>query len=489
MFQSFCKQDDIFKHTKEVPAEMPVYEGYLYWYSDKQKWKWHLFRFDGLSFVCLSSRKVKLPRGTPIDPLDGHHQNDPILALSPTSPLLATPKKQPHEPYTDDNVVMASHCHLPSWSVNLLQVSSISLFAPTSNDKPLLLQHQQHQQVKNCFCLRTFDNKCYVLKARKHKDLDRWLFILTKAWDWARIQRQQQEEYHQEIKCPSLPPQLPPLNISSFGIKSKKSSGPPTPPLHFSTPPRHDEYDVNYTNVSLSPEKTKWIDEWRDSIQLTAMALEPDSHYTSYTAEQQPTCIFVKKKRSDEVKNWISTSYQTQDHQDYDVHYFQDANTTTDHANDTPSSTPRQRHSQDQSQPPNTPPSLHYHRSIRGKNIQIVHHDPKIAGIISATTIPIQQLLPTPPFDNHSPLHTLSKAESTQDVYNLQSTYHRRLSAPMDDTNTTCNQVISTSHSLDTTPSIVPPSIPPQSPASTTSSFLKRPLSLIKQLWLQRPSS
>lgn len=349
MFQSFCQRDEVFKHTKEVPATVPVYEGYLYWYSDKKKWKWRLFRFDGLSFICLSSRKVKLPRDTPIELLGDHEddddpiRDDPKPALSPTSPLLATPEKYPHAPYTDNSLVMASHYQLPSWSVNLLQVTSISLLTTTPhNDKPISRfqqqqqqQHQQRQQSSNCFCIRTLDEKCFILKARKHKDLDRWLFILTKAWDWTRNQRQRQEEYrlyHQETKCPSLPPQLPPLNISCFD----KSNGPPTPPPHFSPPPppsplqqqqqqqiQQDQYDIRYTNAILSPEKEKWIDEWRDSVKLTATTLpddlasrspQPDSPYgvvssTTTTAEQ------VKKKRSEEVKNWISSNYQPQDHQ------------------------------------------------------------------------------------------------------------------------------------------------------------------------------
>lgn len=194
------------------------------------------------------------------------------------------------------------------------------------------------------------------------------------------------------------------------------------------------------------------------------------------------------------------------------MQYFQDANTTTDHANDTSSSNQQHsHHSRDKAiskpQVP-TPPSLHYHRSTRGKIIQIVHHphqlhhhDDSQSMRGTTTSLPAQQQqqqqyqqLPTPPFDNHSPLHTLSKVESTQDIYKLQSNYQRRLSIPIDHNSNHSNShqnskndrplSIATSHYYPqrTQLAIVAPSLPPQ-PGSTTStsSFLKRPLSLIKQ--------
>ncbi|ORZ17679.1 hypothetical protein BCR42DRAFT_412288 [Absidia repens] len=333
MFHSFNKQDDILKNTEEVPVTVPVYEGQLGWYTEKQKWKWHLFRFDGLSFICLSTRKVKLPRDTPIEQDNNDNDNNNLQSPSPTSPLLATPK----HPYTEDsNVVMASHYQLPSWSVNLLQVTSISLLA--LNDKP---------QQRNCFCIRTTD-KCYLLKTRKHKDLERWLFILTKAWNWTQIQQQH------IISRSSLspPPQIPPLNTNPTCDSTKKiNNRPPTPPPHFNQtstkpppPPQKSQreyYEPNYTSPILSAEKEKWIDEWRDSLQSMAMP-SPMCHRTRHSTpivlndhdhspqtgapgilrphqsnRQRPVSMsflplanqpssFVKKKRSDEVKNWIS---------------------------------------------------------------------------------------------------------------------------------------------------------------------------------------
>lgn len=318
MFDSFHKQDDIFENTEEVPASMPVFEGYLYWYSDKQKWKWHLFRFDGLSLICLSTRKVKLPRDTPIETDEWTDPNMP----SPTSPLLATPI-HPYTPYAEE--VMASHYQLPSWSVNLLQVTSISLLA--MNDKP------QHRY---CFSIRTNGKKCFLIKARKQKDLDRWLFVLTKAWHWTQVQKQIQQQHPI-----TPPPRLPSLDIST-SLKDIKFKGqpPPTPPPHQTKPsPSPQEYEANYTSPILSAEKEKWIDEWRDSLRAMAMpspmchpnktslpiVSDPSpqlnnnntqSRSSSFVQQRQrPVSMVcqtteqlssgVKKKRSDEAKDWI----------------------------------------------------------------------------------------------------------------------------------------------------------------------------------------
>ncbi|KAI8093520.1 uncharacterized protein BX664DRAFT_384937 [Halteromyces radiatus] len=458
MFSSFQKQDDIFKNIEEVPATVPIYEGYLYWYTDKQKWKWHLFRFDGYSFICLSTRKVKLPCNTPIEQDSEDNSNTP----SPTSPLLATPK----QPYTEENIVMASHYQLPIWSINLLQVTSISILA--ANEK----------QQRNCFCIRTEDKRCYFLKVRKHKDLDRWLFILTKAWKWSQQQQQQQQlqqqqqqthqqqqEQQQQTQQQKQILRPPPLVTHSNAIH------PPTPPPHQSRPSslehpvqqeqeqkqeqeqNSQEYEAAYTTPVLSAEKEKWIDEWRESLRSMAMpspmchktrhstpivfndheVTNPDSP-TDHQIRQRPASMTIpltdryspiKKKRSEEVKNWISGNQQ--DHQGYDIQYFQDA-TTTDPANDTSTHYNSINNTNGQSSP-----LLHYHRSIRGKNVQIIHDNQR-----SLTPLSVPHL-PTPPFDNHSPLHVLSKVETPNDVYKqidiLQSTRQqtsRPVSASLD---------------------------------------------------------
>lgn len=89
------------------------------------------------------------------------------------------------------------------------------------------------------------------------------------------------------------------------------------------------------------------------------------------------------------------------------MNYFQDAN-TTDHANGTSS-----KHSGDEQQLQQS--SLHYHRSSRGKTVQIFndyHHHHGQQHNLHASS-------PTLPFNHHSPLSELSKIESTDDVYRL----------------------------------------------------------------------
>ncbi|ORZ12273.1 hypothetical protein BCR42DRAFT_420341 [Absidia repens] len=377
MFKSLYKRNDFSKNAKEVPATVAVYEGHLYWwYPEKRKWKWHLFRFDGLSFIYS---------------------------------------------YTKGKVLMASHYQLPSWSLNLKQVDSISLLLHDNNNNNNNKSQQQQLQQCNRFCIRTIDKEYYILKARKHKDLDRWLFTLMKAWNWVQF------EQHIVHRLPSTPPQLPPLNISSFGNKSRKSTEPPTPP----TPPtpsipqlelREQQHDCH---PILPAEKEKWIHEWRKSLQpmaiplchktrhsTTSLILHDPSEpvYNSRHSQPHPASamdiayVKVKKKPSYEMQNWIPGNYQ--EHENYDVHYFQDAN-TTDHANDTSS-----KHSGDVQQLQQS--SLHYHRSSRGKSVQIFNNDHHKG---QQFNLHVSSL--TPPFDQHSPLSELSKIESTDDVYKL----------------------------------------------------------------------
>ncbi|CAO3589310.1 unnamed protein product [Absidia cylindrospora] len=305
---------------------------------------------------------------------------------------------------------MASHYQLPSWSLNLKHVDSISLLLHDDDNNKN--QQQQQQQQCNCFCIRTVDKAYYILKARKHKDLDRWLFILMKAWNWVQF------EQHIVQRLPSAPPQLPPLNISSFGDKSRKSTEPPTP-ISGLQERQHGGHQI------LPEEKEKWIHEWRKSLQpitmplchktrhsTTSMILHDPSEpiYDSRHSQSHPASAMniaytkVKKKPSHEIQHWIPGNYQ--EHGNYDVHYFQDAN-TTDHANDTSS-----KHSGDEQQLQQ--PSLHYHRSSRGKTVQIFNNNYHQG---QPFNLHISSL--TPPFDHHSPLSELSKIESTDDVYKL----------------------------------------------------------------------
>lgn len=147
---------------------------------------------------------------------------------------------------------------------------------------------------------------------------------------------------------------------------------------------------------------------------------------------------------------------------DYDVHYFQDTN-TTDHANDT-STHDNSNYSGDR----RSSPQLHYHRSTRGRSVQIItqdhnHPEQQHSQPQHVTTISPSSLhLPTSSFDDHSPLYALSKVESTHDVYKLQSTRQqtRPLSTPNDIGGIPSYQS-PTDHDYRRTSNIVAPSLPP----------------------------
>ncbi|KAI8073020.1 hypothetical protein BC940DRAFT_290349 [Gongronella butleri] len=475
---------DVLHDSWEEPVHMPVYEGHLHVYTDKGKWKRHLFRFDGVSLICLSTKKVKLPYTVRVD-LSEQGQS----CLSLTSPLLATPNKSYSETRTP---AIASHHQLHVWSVQLTHVQSISLLATKEKAPP-------------CCCIRTNDDTTYVLKASKRKDLDRWLFVLTKAWQWLRnapvmptcssttLQtannpaqqpfcrqpppphplahrfRESQHQMHppsttnlyQHTPPPSFERMIPPHAMSrtpptppphrypsSTLVKSSNTPPPPAPPAPAISTDQHRA-------SILSSEKEQWINEWRACLEPMAPADELDkkthetllndmlppqasSHEPDHAAPSplpspaMPTAdlddndhrrrssISLKKKRSDEVKNWMSTTHvvssmsptrQTpQQQDDLNIQFFQDA-TTTDPTNGTA----------ERLSPSND--SLRFHGSTKAKNVRIVtscvapdgdHEEPSFQSP-QFTLSPEDQLVT--PLDSHSPLRTLSKLESADDVY------------------------------------------------------------------------
>ncbi|KAI7862241.1 hypothetical protein BDF14DRAFT_1736751, partial [Spinellus fusiger] len=185
------------QYSEEVPVTSLVFEGHLYLRTDKKQWQWRLFRFDGSSFTCLSAKKVKLPPNT--------------LSILPLESAPAYP-----------DTPVASYYQLPKFTVTIANISAISLLRKNTKNstvgkaRPALYS----SQASKCFCIRTYDGHCYVMKAQKQKDLERWLFVLTKMWSF-------------------------------------------THPLH--------TYPIPYKEqaaplVSLSLEKMHWIEEWRKSL-------------------------------------------------------------------------------------------------------------------------------------------------------------------------------------------------------------------------------
>ncbi|CAO3608105.1 unnamed protein product [Cunninghamella echinulata] len=434
---------------EEFPITIPpIFEGYLYWYSDTNKWKSKLFRFDGSSFICLSANKIKLPRNTPIEYVLDSTTAD--ISSLVTSPLLATPiQLSSNNNNNNNNIIMAKYYQLPLFSIKLIQVTSITLIK--INNKP-----------STCFCIHMDTKQKYLFKAKNQKDLDQWLF---------RRKRKKKKEKEKEKEKDYIPSSssLPLLiNHPQYQNSSLHLSPPPIPPPHQQQQQQqqkennnnNNEYEERYTTSILSPEKEKWIEDWRKSLHLgdllsssnsSSFSSQMDIHekqyqqqtydnvslshsqhelkHSSMTIQLSDHHCPIKKKRSDEVKNWLSN--KSQEHKDYDVNFFQDA-TTTDLANG--SSVNNSSHKEE------TKPSplLHYHHSIRGKNIKIMNQfeqqqeeEQLINNINNNNSINnnnnnnnnnkkkllSSSPLSTPPIASQSPLHTLSKSETPNDIY------------------------------------------------------------------------
>ncbi|ORZ08921.1 hypothetical protein BCR42DRAFT_124824 [Absidia repens] len=199
---------DLTSQFEELPAAAPVFEGYLYLRTDKKQWQWRMFRFDGTCFTCLSTRKVKLPPNTHVDapPLN----DQPLMQSLPsftttslTSPLLATPTNKSRQKSTTSAAMpLANYYQLPKWTVDITNISAVSVLKPSSSSNKKKLTMLPSQKQARCFCVRTFDGNCYIMKAQKQKDLERWLFVLTKMWKFAQAMKHQltpQQPQHQQI--------------------------------------------------------------------------------------------------------------------------------------------------------------------------------------------------------------------------------------------------------------------------------------------------
>ncbi|KAI8095881.1 hypothetical protein BDF21DRAFT_406963, partial [Thamnidium elegans] len=110
---SLNRDDDI---MEEVPVTAtPIFEGHLSVKADKKQWQWRLFRFDGSNFTCLSTRKVKL------------QPNDNNLVVR--SNLITTPKDKIKRLTVDENKIELKYYQLPEWTVDVVNISSISVFS------------------------------------------------------------------------------------------------------------------------------------------------------------------------------------------------------------------------------------------------------------------------------------------------------------------------------------------------------------------------
>ncbi|KAI8340242.1 hypothetical protein BC941DRAFT_349148, partial [Chlamydoabsidia padenii] len=279
-------QDFISQFEEELPATAPVFEGHLYLRTDKKQWQWRLFRFDGTCFTCLSTRKVKLPPNTRVDaPSD-----EPTTSF--TSPLLATPKKSRQQSTTTP---LAKYYQLPKWTVEISNISAVSVLKPR---RKLTVPPQA-----KCFCVRTFDGHCYIMKAQKQKDLERWLFVLTKMWKFAQAMKlqlvSQQEQqpirhshHHHHHQTPEKSNCIDAWRQSLCELMSVD------PQLQLSTPPPIESIPED-DHISVISDMTSISHRKPTSLRRRA------SSKRSIKMKSRDAPPQLKKKRSNDVKNWI----------------------------------------------------------------------------------------------------------------------------------------------------------------------------------------
>ncbi|KAF1799579.1 hypothetical protein V8B55DRAFT_1539719 [Mucor lusitanicus] len=429
----------IISDTEELPIAAHIFEGHLYIKDEKSnKWLWRLFRFDGTSLTCLSSKKNKLPPHTVLDTSPYHHNHSissrPVSSLthsasthSFTSPILATPKHRADRilasssteaPSYNDNKsssrnsqsISASYYQLPKWTIEMTNIASISLLKPKQR-KPTPFKMPTATKPKS-FTIRTYDGACFVLKANKQHDLERWIFVLAKMWKFAQVARQMLYSSRESIVLPQLnhnnATTLAAAAAAAIGSGSTSNLAHnandqmTTSPIQVSQEDYSHQFPMNALKASrvgqlqkhhhdtmLSDKKALWIENWVKSLAeleahtpaesyndvLDIVTSTPAAHTSqskrtssrhhhyqqSHTNDdahslQRPPSTRASSSLHHATKSKPSRTGLSRYHSDY-LGYFQDTNTV--YTNETSRSAQQE-----------AKPSLKYHNSVRGKPIR-----------------------------------------------------------------------------------------------------------------------
>lgn len=439
------------KDTQEIPITAHIFEGHLY-LKENNKWTWRLFRFDGSSLTCLSSKRNKLPPNTLLD-LSTQSMADtrPISFLtssstlnSLTSPLLATPKNKsairlsssfPSSTTINDintlqqqqqPAAIASYYQLPKWTIDMMNMSSISILKPTSNKSKNPFNSLTANDKSKTFSIRTYDGGLYIMKAQKQHDLERWIFVLAKMWKFTQAARelypQQQQASMPMVAAAGPPPALPrhlyannslnqqqytatPIIMSggidnqevdhmpnqlqaqqgtgnrrsSSGYKLQQGIAPTPSPL----PP-----------VCLSAEKVVWIEEWIKSLAELAACGDSTSELDYKEAYEsldhvhvhEPSLIksssrttsrrksSIRKRPSMSKRSPTSFSKRKMKDNNFNMDFFQDVNTIYTGTDDASSSSRKSATAAQQPQDHHQS-SLKYHSSTRQQKIKLVRNN------------------------------------------------------------------------------------------------------------------
>ncbi|KAI7897202.1 uncharacterized protein EV154DRAFT_475526 [Mucor mucedo] len=359
------------RNLQEVPVTAtPIFEGHLSVKRDKRHWQWRLFRFDGSNFTCLSSRKVKL-------------SNETIT----NSNLLATPKDKNNRVIqaADENKIEFKYYQSPEWMIDVVDISAISVLKKKKSTVP-----------SKCFSIRTFSGQCFILKAQKQKDLERWLFVLTKMWKFTQAVNEQIKVIDEWRKS------LAELMACDPCIKQVV-----TPPPIESIP--DDDTMSIFTDItSVShrqrPNSIKRVKS-RSSRKTKSNSISPAHQELPLEDKPVPT---LRKRRSDDVRNWMNNNRDN-------INFFQDVGTSV---ND-----------EEISHVNNNNDILKYHTSIRGKKLTRVNNqgdllinnnnddDTSLNQKKRRASIP---LLSTQNINSlRSPLQTLSKKKEEEEEMSL----------------------------------------------------------------------
>ncbi|KAI9282754.1 hypothetical protein BY458DRAFT_497261 [Sporodiniella umbellata] len=270
----------LFSNEQEIPiTSAPVYEGHLYIRNEKKQWKWRLFRFDGSNFTCLNSKKY------PPNP-------------SVTNPLYISPKR------LTDEVMQPplKHFQLPYWTIDVTSISSISLL-------------RKAKKAPKYFSVQTVFGKRFVFKASKQKDMERWLFVLTKMWKFT---QDQQILLYQ----PPLGDDKPMLSEEKIQVIEEwqrslaelmaydpniKKYPPPIEPI-----PEDENMSIFTDITSVSHKRTKRAKKLsKRSTKVTPkeLAKEVKEHKETTEVPLIEETSTLKRRRSDEVQHWMNNTF------------------------------------------------------------------------------------------------------------------------------------------------------------------------------------
>jgi hypothetical protein len=264
-----------------------------------------------------------------------------------------------------------------------------SAFSLSPSDKP------------KTFCIRTFQGECLVMRAQKHQDLERWLFVLTKMWKFAQSIRQfsapvAANEATQSIQVPNSNDYNQMMmyhnNYNNNNSNNNRSSShllvptcSPPHPLH--TEQRRHSYDVaregsmargiqnhHYQqerhqtypqHPNLPEEKANWIRAWAQSLGELSVYEDPEVKTEPSVQEDVLDSYPVQPKDYPLDSNQYLVAHNNRQRRSKPHNneasiafprYFQDTNTEEDeesnHAN------------------AKNDGFLKYHASVKGKNVK-----------------------------------------------------------------------------------------------------------------------